>query len=249
MNKSAWLRSLHLRSTNSLIKILGTSAAITALVLSVMVLKSPGVRADERDDDQGERSKVQIGFAVAPVYLNLKGRNRELVGLGSYIVNVQSDCNGCHSRDPQTEYLPNGNPYLLRPPSGPYSGKTIVNPGTYLGGGRDFGPYPGLQHLYSRNLTPDKTGRPEGGHTFDEFEMIIRTGVDLDHLHPTCTGAPNGACVPPPFNGALLQVMPWPGYQDMTRKDLRAIYEYLSAIPCIDTVVAGAPFLRNDCPI
>ena len=31
--------------------------------------------------------------------------------------------------------------------------------------------------------------------------------------------------------GPLLQVMPWPAYANMTEHDLRAIYEYLSAIP------------------
>ena len=40
-------------------------------------------------------------------------------------------------------------------------------------------------------------------------------------------------CFNPPFNGDLLQVMPWPEYQDWTDHDLVAIYEYLKAIPCI----------------
>jgi hypothetical protein len=250
MKMPGWLLLVLLsRNTKPLTRLLGASAALVAFVLLIMVVKAPQrVHAGENDDERGERSKVEIGFAIAPVPLNLKGKNRELVGLGSYIVNAQSDCNGCHSHGPQTEYLPNGNPYLLRPPSGPYSGMKIINPNTYLGGGRDFGPVAGLTHLYSRNLTPDKTGRPEGGHTFDEFVNIMRTGIDYDHVHPSCTGAATGSCVVAPFNGALLQVMPWPQDQDMTDHDLRAIYEYLSAIPCIDTVVTGAPILRNDCP-
>ena len=74
-----------------------------------------------------------------------------------------NNCNGCHTMNAQTEYVPTGNPYLLRPPAGPFSGTRQVNPATYLGGGSDFGPFPGLAHLYSRNLTPDKTGRPAGG--------------------------------------------------------------------------------------
>jgi hypothetical protein len=123
-----------------------------------------------------------------------------------------------------------------------------VNPATYLGGGSDFGPFPGLVHLYSRNLTPDKTGRPAGGMTYKQFLTVIRTGKDDDHLHPTCTGAPDGTCIPAPFNGDLLQVMPWPTFQSLTDHDIQAIYEYLSTIPCIDTVVAGAPILRNSCP-
>ena len=37
----------------------------------------------------------------------------------------------------------------------------------------------------------------------------------------------------PPFDGNLLQVMPWPAYRDWTDRDLLAIYEYLRSIPCI----------------
>jgi len=77
--------------------------------------------------------------------------------------------------------------------------------------------------------------------------MILRTGVDMDHLHPTCTGGViNAGCVPPPFDGDLLQVMPWPNFGNMTDHDLRAIYEYLSAIPCIAGPPAPSP-LHNDC--
>ena len=53
-------------------------------------------------------------------------------------------------------------------------------------------------------------------------------------------------------DGDLLQIMPWPVYHNMTDHQIEAIYEYLSAIPCIDnrtsTPPAGAPNeLRNDC--
>jgi hypothetical protein len=46
--------------------------------------------------------------------------------------------------------------------------------------------------------------------------------------------------------------MPWPDMQDMSDHDIEALYEYLSAIPCIDNTSspppAGAPDeLRNDC--
>jgi hypothetical protein len=229
-----------------ILSLLGISAAVTAAVVLTMTLKTPRIHAGE--DDDHDKSKIAIGFSIAPVPLNLKGKDKALVGLGSYIVNASADCNGCHTMSPQTEYVPTGDPYLLRPPAGPFSGTRQVNPATYLGGGSDFGPFPGLAHLYSRNLTPDKTGRPAGGLTYKQFLTVIRTGKDYDHLHPTCTGAPDGTCVPAPFNGALLQVMPWPTFQSMTDHDIRAIYEYLSTIPCIDTVVAGAPILRNNCP-
>ena len=40
--------------------------------------------------DDGEQSKIRIGFEIAPVPLNLAGKDRALVGLGSYIVNAVS---------------------------------------------------------------------------------------------------------------------------------------------------------------
>jgi hypothetical protein len=228
-------------------KTVGTAAVVLAIVIAGIVISFPRVRASAEDD--GDESRIQRGLKIAPVPLKLEDKDRELVGLGSYIVNAQGDCNGCHSAGPTTEFARGGNPYFGQP--------TKINPATYLGGGRDFGPFPGpgpFPHIISRNLTPDKTGRPEGGRTFAEFVQIIRTGVDLDHLHPTCTGAPDGTCLPPPFDGALLQIMPWPIYHNMTNHDLRAIYEYLSAIPCIDNTTSTPPDgfpneLRNDCPV
>jgi hypothetical protein len=216
-------------------------AAFAAIILAGMLNSSPLVKATDDDDDDRNESKIQRGFEIAPVPLNLEGKNRALVGLGSYIVNGQGDCNGCHSAGPATEFLPGGNPYFGQPEK--------INPATYLGGSRDFGPFPAPNsplHIITRNLTPDRTGMPEGGHTFAEFVEIIRTGKDFDHLHPTCTGMPNANCVPPPFNGDLLQIMPWPIYKNMTDHDLRAIYEYLSAIPCIAGPPAPSP-QHNDC--
>ncbi len=45
----------------------------------------------------------------------------------------------------------------------------------------------------------------------------MRTGIDLEQGHPQIS--------------PLLQVMPWPVYQSLTDRDLRAIYECLSSIP------------------
>ena len=222
----------------------GAVAAVFAIGLAGMMISAQRGRADDNEND--DQSKIQQGFAIAPVPLNLAGKNRALVGLGSYLVNGDGDCNGCHSAGPQTEFTPNGNPYLLPPVFG---GTKTVNPKTYLGGNRDFlALVPGSAHIISRNLTPDKTGMPEGGRPFSEFLQIMRTGADLDHLHPTCpAGTVNPGCVPFPFNGALLQIMPWPAFQNMTDHDIRAIYEYLSAIPCITGPPAPDP-RHNDCP-
>lgn len=141
-----------------------TAAVFAGIIFAGLVFNSTRARANDQDD---ENSKIQIGFDIAPVHLNLAGKDRELVGLGSYIVNAQADCNGCHSAGPATEFAPGGNPYFGQP--------TSINPDTYLGGGRDFGPFPGpgpFPHIFARNLTPDKTGKPEGGHTFSEFVQI-----------------------------------------------------------------------------
>lgn len=111
-------------------------------------------------------------------------------------------------------------------------------------------PLPSIPHLYSRNLTPDKTRLPEGGHTFEQFRQILRQGTDFDHVHPNCTAGPGTPpnCLEFPFNGDLLQVMPWPTFQNMTDHDLRAIYEHLSAIPCNPGPgIDGAPYLQNVC--
>ena len=210
----------------------GAALAVFVLIVVTASLSNTRVaKALDDDDNESDESKIRRGFEIAPVHLNLQGKNRELVGLGSYIVNAVGDCNGCHSAGPATEFLPGHNPYFL--------GQTEqINTATYLGGGRDFGPYPAPNspmHIISRNLTPDKTGRPEGGNSLAQFILIMQTGVDLDHLHPNCSATITTNCFPPvpPVNGDLLQIMRWPFFKNMTEHDLKAIYEYLSAVPCV----------------
>jgi hypothetical protein len=152
------------------------------------------------------------------VPLNLTGKNRALVGMGSYLVNASGDCNGCHA-GPSGQYAPGGDPFQGQPAQ--------VNQAAYLAGGAEmFGPV-----FIPRNLTPDKSGLPEGGASFEEFLSVMRTGVDPDEAHLQ-------------EGGPLLQVMPWPTFRHMTDHDLRAIYEYLSAIPCLE----GDPGLPNPRP-
>src|SRR6202171_1797586 len=191
------------------------AAGIAALVMGGFLFHAPSGQAQTPAFDLG---KVQTGFAIAPVPLNMQNKDPNLVGYGSYLVKAVADCNVCHSAGPPTQFAPGGNPYLSQHP-------TVVNPATYLGGGRDFGAFPDpagpFPHVISRNLTPDNTGLAEGGKTIDQFLQIMRTGIDMDHAHPTCAGPPNGKCLPPPFNGDLLQIMPWPAFQYMTNDDLR----------------------------
>jgi hypothetical protein len=209
---------------------------VAILLCAAKVSHPPQVKAQSNSE-----SRIERGFEIAPVPLNMEGKDRALVGLGSYLVNATGGCNDCHSAGPQTQFLPGGNPYFGQP--------TRINPTTYLGGGRDFGPLlptPESPHIVSRNLTPDKTGLPEGGRSFDQFEQILRTGVDLDHVHPPCAAGQTTNCLPPPFDGNKLQIMPWPSYQNLTEHNIRAIYEYLSAVPCIEGPPAPS-LLHNDC--
>jgi len=246
----------------------GVALTVGVVLLAGTLISLPRVKAHDGQDGD-EDSLIRIGFRIAPVRLNLKGKNRALVGLGSFIVNAQADCNGCHTSGgpPNFNYAAGGNPYFGQPMK--------TDPTTYLEGGTDFGPavppvpgvYPPPGYVFasgpyvgpdmiSRNLTPDKTGRPEGGRSLEQFKQILRRGTDFDKIHPTCTEPPadptTATCVPPPVDGSLLQVMPWPVFHSMTDHQIEAVYEYLSAIPCIDNATspppAGAPNeLRNDC--
>ena len=152
------------------------------------------------DDLSGQVRELQ-GYAVAPVKLNMAGRDSQLVGLGSYLVNVVGDCNGCHSK---AQYTTNGSPFNGQ--------QAQIDTTLYLGGGMAFGPFT------SRNLTPEpENGNLPAGMTLDDFFLVMRTGQDLDQLHPQIS--------------PLLQVMPWPAFRNMTDQEIRAIYEYLSAVP------------------
>src|SRR5262249_46454229 len=113
----------------------------------------------QKDDDEGQQSQIRRGFAIAPVPLNLQGKNRSLLGLGSYIVNAQSGCNDCHTHP---AYAAGGDPFLGQPKQ--------VNAAEYLAGGRQFGPFT------SRNLTPDPvTGLP-ADLTFQQFLEVMHKG-------------------------------------------------------------------------
>ena len=71
---------------------LWTSVAL-ALIPASVVLADNG-----NQDHGGSESQIQRGFEISPtgVTLNLAGKNRALVGLGSYIVNTT----GCNDATP-----------------------------------------------------------------------------------------------------------------------------------------------------
>lgn len=185
-----------------------SAIAFAGIFFAVTLVSNLPVRAHDDGQDREDRkfeSEIKIGFEIAPVPLNLRGKNPALVGLGSYIVNAQGGCNDCHTCP---SYVQGTNP--MPPPFGAgVPGHGIINPVNYLAGGVSF--TAGPVTVVSKNITPDATGKPEGL-TLEEFKKVIRTGVD-------------------PSDNGILAVMPWPIYRNMTDRDLDAIYAYLSAIP------------------
>src|SRR5271170_5629299 len=75
-------------------RMIASFGAIAASAVMVVVASSKPLKASE---DGGDDNKVRIGFEIAPVPLNLEGRDRRAVGLGSYLVNAIGSCNDCHS--------------------------------------------------------------------------------------------------------------------------------------------------------
>lgn len=238
-------------------------AACTAgvIVFAGMQLVSMKVQADDASDSDAELAA--IGLRIAPKFINMQGKDPTLVGLGSFIVHGQADCNGCHGSDPANEFTVPGNPYFRAPLNNPAQ----FNQAFYLNGGQNFGPVgpgivkdtssplyagPGLgPNIITRNLTPDATGNPAGGIDLEKFITIVRTGHDFDKLHPNCGGNVTDNCYQAPVNGNVLQVMPWPNFRHMTDHQLTAIWTYLSTVPCNahnDALGNMYPWLKNNCP-
>lgn len=86
---------------------------IATLVLAVSAFGLLSAPAGSQSRGNGGQSEVQRGFDIAPVPVDMLGKNRALLGEGSYYVNGISDCHGCHGG--------------------------IDGPNGYLGGGVDFG--------------------------------------------------------------------------------------------------------------
>src|SRR6185503_8544811 len=89
------------------------AAALLAAMLGITLLpvsSAPGrAQGQQGQQDNDSASEVEQGFAIAPVPLDLRGKNRALVGKGSYMVNAQGDCNACHTTSANA-YVLGGNP-------------------------------------------------------------------------------------------------------------------------------------------
>jgi hypothetical protein len=115
---------------------------------------------------------------------------------------------GCNDCHTAPPYEEDGNPFM--------GDRERISRDKYLAGGQRFGPF------VSRNLTPDEDRKP-GGLTWEQFRQVMRKGTDFRRT---------------PDETPLLQVMPWPVYRHMSNNELRAIYEFLRAIPSLPTTPA-----------
>jgi len=131
-----------------------------AMVFSIVLI---GMADSEHGNDRDGHgnSRVDQGFDIAPVPLNLEHKSHGKVGLGSYLVNAVAGCNDCHTCP---SYSAGHNPYLGQP-------KPWINGTNYLAGGVPFGPFT------SANITPDANGLP-AGLTLQQFITTLRTGHD-----------------------------------------------------------------------
>ena len=117
---------------------------------------------------------------------------------------------GCNDCHTNPSFAPGGDPFAGEPEQ--------INTAGYLAGGTMFGPF------RSRNLTPRASNGRPAGLTLERFTETLRTGRDLKNVHPQIS--------------PLLQVMPWPVIGKLSDGDIKAIYEYLSAIPCVPDVIS-----------
>jgi hypothetical protein len=164
------------------------------LLAAALMLTAGGPAALAADSNV---ARIAEGLKIAPVPLNLKGLDKNQVGLGSYLVSAIGACNDCHTNP---TFAAGGDPFQGQP--------LKVVQSAYLAGGVFFG-----GTLCSSNITPDKTGLPDGL-TLAHFLSAMQTGHDF-RAKPK----------------VLLQDMPWPYFGKMTTADLTAIYEYLRAVP------------------
>lgn len=183
------------------------SRAVLSGIAAVIILGFVGYWANGQetpDAYQFSRDAVQ-GRKIAPVPLDIQGKGRDVVYLGSYLVNARGSCNDCHTC-PSYKGI---DPYKVGGDAlGPANTPGPINTANYLAGGTPF--VNGT--ILSPNLTPDSSGRP-GGMTFQAFKAAMQNGQSA-----------HGP-------GHILQVMPWPTFRHMYDNDLVAIYQYLSALP------------------
>ena len=90
------------------VKIMRKFTLIANCILFIALFMVWTLRPTSAGHGGDDERRIERGFDIAPVALDLKGKNPALVGLGSYIVNAQAACNDCHTRPP---YAEGGDPF------------------------------------------------------------------------------------------------------------------------------------------
>ena len=143
----------------------------------------------------------------------------EKVKRGKYMVMVGA-CNDCHTPMKMTPDgpAPNMERYLSGHPEGAPDPGGTLGPNDLALSATDLTTWKQqFGTVYTRNLTPDKTGL--GDWTEAQFIKTIRTGRHQGD------------------GRALLPPMPWIGYAGMTDEDLQAVWAYLRTLKPIKNVV------------
>jgi hypothetical protein len=143
----------------------------------------------------------------------------EMVKRGGYLVAI-TGCGDCHTPMkmgpmgpvPDMERMLSGHPEGAPDPAGTLGKGDIAMTGTDLTSWKQ--PF-GL--VYTRNLTPDKTGL--GDWTEDQFVKTMRTGRHQGE------------------GRAILPPMPWFDFYNMTDDDLKAVFAFLRTIKPIKNTV------------
>jgi hypothetical protein len=178
-------------------------ASIAILGLTVLLSIGGSLRASQQDDDDFDTQESRILRGYRIAPVELRLRGLDPVLVGLGSYFVNAQ-GGCNDCHTAPPYAEGGDPFLGEPER--------INAEGYLAGGTPFGPF------VSRNLTPRANGLP-ANLTWEQFLETMRQGTDFKNRHPQIS--------------PLLQVMPWPVFGKMTTRNLRAIYEYLKAIPSL----------------
>ena len=181
--------------------------AILAGAVTVFLATSSLPRTDVRaegGDDAGDESRIRQGFAISPAAAQPRRQEPGPRGPGQ-LLRQRRDL----VRRLPHEFSP------VSPGRESVPGPARADQSRQLLEGEQTVPGRGSHRVSrtpsSRSLRPEN-GLP-AGLTLDQFVDVMRNGTDYDHP------------------GRLLQVMGWPIFQNMTDRDLLAIYAYLSTLP------------------
>src|ERR1700730_3907659 len=121
-------------------RLIYTTVLTAGIAVTLSVMSKTPAKADSEGDNESQ-SEIQRGLGISPVKLNLTGKNRSLVGRGSYIVNAQGACVDCHTCPSYVGKVASDNPYANGGTLNQIDTPGPVNSTNYLAGGDQFGPF------------------------------------------------------------------------------------------------------------